>query len=86
LADDSPFAAREFIAGKDAMTPATDILTLDQESFSAAFRKSPMKRAKLSGLTRNAVAVLRNVCRRAEPPALEAGTPRDDPPRRDPTV
>jgi epoxyqueuosine reductase len=60
LADDSPFRAREFIAGKDAVTLATDILALDQESFSAAFRKSPMKRAKLAGLRRTAAVVLRN--------------------------
>ena len=46
MADDSPFAAREFIAGTDAVTLATDILALDQ----AVLGKSPMKRAKLRGL------------------------------------
>jgi epoxyqueuosine reductase len=60
LAADSPFWAREFIAGKDALTLATDILALDQDAFSAAFRKSPMKRAKLAGLRRNAAVVLYN--------------------------
>ena len=60
LADDSPFAAREFLEGKDAVTLATDILTLDQEAFSATFRKSPMKLAKLAGLRRNAEVVLTN--------------------------
>lgn len=60
LADDSPFRAREFIAGKDSLTPARDILALDQEQFSAAFRKSPIKRAKLRGLQRNAAVVLNN--------------------------
>ena len=60
LAADSPFRAREFVAGKNAMTLATDILALDQEAFSAAFRKSPMKRAKLAGLRRNAAVVLTN--------------------------
>ena len=60
LAEDSPFRAREFIAGKEAVTLATDILALDQERFSAAFRKSPMKRAKLAGLRRNAAVVLNN--------------------------
>jgi len=54
----SPFATREFIAGKDSDTLARDILALDQETFSAAFRKSPMKRAKLPGLRRNATVVL----------------------------
>jgi epoxyqueuosine reductase QueG len=61
LAEDSPFQAREFIARKDAVTLATDILALDQERFSAAFRKSPMKRAKLAGLQRNAGVVLENL-------------------------
>jgi epoxyqueuosine reductase len=60
LADDSPFRAREFLAGKDAVTLASDILALDQEAFSAAFRRSPMKRAKLAGLRRSAEAVLGN--------------------------
>jgi len=60
LAVGSPFAAREFVAGKDAVTLARDILALDQEAFSAAFRKSPMKRAKLRGLQRNAAVVLEN--------------------------
>ena len=60
LAEDSPFQAREFIAGKDAVTLATDILALDQGAFSAVFRKSPMKRAKLAGLRRNAVVVRAN--------------------------
>ena len=64
LAEDSAFRAREFIAGKDAVTLATDILALDQEAFSAAFRKSPMKRAKLVGLRRNAAVVVRNEAER----------------------
>jgi len=61
LADDSPFAPREFIAGKDARTLARDLLAQDDEGFRAVFRKSPMKRAKLSGLKRNAAVVLGNV-------------------------
>ncbi|MCC7054242.1 MAG: hypothetical protein IT355_13330 [Gemmatimonadaceae bacterium] len=60
LADDSPFRARKFIAGKDAVTLARDILALDQEQFRAAFRRSPMKRAKLAGLQRNAAVVMGN--------------------------
>ena len=69
LAEDSPFRARGFLAGKDAVTLAQDILALDQDAFSAAFRKSPMKRAKLAGLQRNALAVLVN---QAQP--TDAGT------------
>ncbi len=42
------------------MTLSMDILALDQEQFSAAFRKSPMKRVKLAGLRRNASVVLEN--------------------------
>jgi epoxyqueuosine reductase len=34
---------------------------MSQEEFSAVFRKSPMKRAKLRGLKRNAAVVLGNV-------------------------
>ncbi len=60
LADDLPFEAREFIAGKDPVTLATDILTLDQDAFSAAFRTSPMKRTKLEGLRRNTEVILQN--------------------------
>ena len=45
---------------KDAVTLARDIMALDQDAFSAAFRKSPMKRAKLGGLRRNATVVLSN--------------------------
>ena len=59
-AEESPFRAREFIAGKDAVTLARDILALDHEQCSAAFQKSPMKRAKLAGLKRNAAIALEN--------------------------
>ena len=52
------FVAREFIAEKGARTLATEILAMTQDEFSTAFRKSPMKRAKLAGLQRNARTVL----------------------------
>ncbi len=55
------FAPRGFIAGKDARSLANDILALDDAGFRAAFRGSPMKRAKLAGLKRNAEVVLRNL-------------------------
>ena len=60
MADDSPFKVRDFLDGKDAVMLATDILALDQEAFSAAFRKLPVKRAKLAGLRRNAAVVRDN--------------------------
>ncbi|MFL5617323.1 MAG: tRNA epoxyqueuosine(34) reductase QueG [Gemmatimonadaceae bacterium] len=61
LPADSPFAPREVLAGKDARTFARELLAMTQEEFSAAFRNSPMKRAKLRGLKRNAAVVLANV-------------------------
>jgi epoxyqueuosine reductase len=54
------FAPREALAGKDARTLARDLLAMSQEEFSRAFAKSPMKRAKLRGLRRNAAVVLGN--------------------------
>lgn len=52
------FAAREFLANEGAKTLAEDLLAPSQDEFSAAVRKSPMKRAKLPGLRRNATVVL----------------------------
>ncbi len=60
LGEESPFAPREFLAGKDAPTLARELLAMTQEEFSAAFKNSPMKRAKLYGLKRNATVVLEN--------------------------
>jgi epoxyqueuosine reductase len=61
LPAESPFATREAIAGRDARTLARELLGMTQEEFSRAFSKSPMKRAKLRGLKRNAAVVLGNV-------------------------
>ena len=55
------FAAREALAGKDARQLARALLDMTQPEFSAAFKGSPMKRAKLRGLRRNAAVVLGNV-------------------------
>jgi epoxyqueuosine reductase QueG len=55
------FRPRAVIAGKDARTLALELLEMSQEEFSRAFKGSPMKRAKLAGLKRNAEVVLRNV-------------------------
>lgn len=40
-------------------TPVTDLLRMHQEEFSTLFRKSAVKRAKRSGMVRNAVILLR---------------------------
>jgi epoxyqueuosine reductase len=62
------FAPRKFIAGKDASTLARDLLAVTQEEFSTAFKGSPMKRAKLRGLQRNAAVVLANISDRRPSP------------------
>ena len=55
------FQERDAIAGKDARTLAHEILAMNDEQFRAVFKGSAMKRARLSGLKRNAVVVLENV-------------------------
>jgi epoxyqueuosine reductase QueG len=55
------FAPREVLAGKSTRQLARDLLAMTQVEFSAAFKNSPMKRAKLRGLKRNAAVVLGNV-------------------------
>jgi epoxyqueuosine reductase len=60
LPHDSPFSAREMLVANGAQKLALDLLAMSQEQFSVAFRKSPMKRAKLRGLKRNAAVVLGN--------------------------
>lgn len=73
--DGSPFGARDVVEGKDAATLARDLLALDDDAFRAAFSKSPMKRAKLAGVQRNARVVLGNAGSRArmDRECLDAG-------------
>jgi len=54
------FAPRPAVADKDAPTLARELLDMSGEQFSADFKRSPMKRARLAGLKRNATVVLRN--------------------------
>jgi epoxyqueuosine reductase len=49
LPDDSPFAPRGAIAGKDARTLAREILATDPDTYRAAFRSSRMKRSEAAG-------------------------------------
>ena len=72
LPEESPYAPRAAIAGRDARTLARELLAMTQEEFSRAFNNSPMKRAKLQGLKRNAAVVLGNVGDREDVPVLEA--------------
>jgi len=54
------FRPRAAIAGKDAPTLARELLAMSDEDFRITFQGSPMKRAKLAGLERNAAVVLGN--------------------------
>lgn len=63
-ARESAFAERPAVAERAAGTLASNILEMDDELFRTEFRGSPMKRAKLSGLKRNANVVLRNIAGR----------------------
>ena len=63
---------RESLAEKDARTLAREILAMDDETFRAAFNGSPMKRAKLRGLKRNAAVVLGNMGTHDDIAPLEA--------------
>jgi epoxyqueuosine reductase len=54
------FRPRPAIAEKDSPTLAREILSMTDEDFRIAFKGSPMKRAKLRGLQRNAAVVVGN--------------------------
>jgi epoxyqueuosine reductase len=68
------FKPRPAVAGKDAATLARELLEMSQDEFSRAYKGSPMKRAKLRGLKRNAAIVLGNVGA-AEPQMLHVFRP-----------
>ena len=73
------FNARPAVADKDARTLARDLLQLSHAEFSAAFRNSPMKRAKLRGLQRTAVVVMGNISTDADLPLLKSMRQHDEP-------
>jgi epoxyqueuosine reductase len=79
LAGDSPYAARETLAGKDARTLARELLAMSPSEFSEEFRGSPMKRAKLRGLRRNSTVVLGNVGTPDDVPSLVAALSESEP-------
>lgn len=72
LPDTSPFAPREASGGKDARMLAHELRGMTQAEFSAAFRGSPVKRAKLRALKRNAAVVLGNVGSAEDVPARDS--------------
>jgi epoxyqueuosine reductase len=73
------FAPRGAIAGKHARTLSREILAMSQDEFSAAYKGSPMKRAKLRGLQQNAAVVLGNVGGADDRAALVCALDDDDP-------
>lgn len=72
------FRSRDFLTGKDARTLARDLLGLTQSEFSAAFKNSPMKRAKRRGLARNAAVVLGNIGTAEDIPVLQTALHHDE--------
>jgi len=70
--DPSPYATRAALGGKDARTLARELLAMSDAEFRELFARSPMKRAKLRGLKRNAAVVLGNVGTNEDISVLEA--------------
>ena len=54
------FDARPVLSSNDPLAISRDILAMNDATFRSAFKGSPMKRAKLRGLKRNAAVVLGN--------------------------
>jgi len=79
LPSDSPFAGRTTVSGRDAREIARDLLTASPEDFTASFKGSPMKRAKFSGLKRNAAVVLGNIGDDRDEDVLSAAAGDPDP-------
>ncbi|HET7552340.1 MAG TPA: tRNA epoxyqueuosine(34) reductase QueG [Gemmatimonadaceae bacterium] len=73
------FAPRSALSGKDARSLAVELLAMSQSEFSAGFRGSPMKRAKLRGLKRNSAVVLGNIGSPDDVPALAAALSDSEP-------
>lgn len=72
------FAPREVLLGRDVRTLARELLAMTQAEFSAAFKGSPMKRAKRRGLARNAAVALGNVGSPEDVRALVAALQHDE--------
>jgi epoxyqueuosine reductase len=72
--------AKEFEPRQDLVSPALERLaTMSAEEFQAVFRGSPVKRAKRSGLRRNAVLAMGNSGRTEFLPVLERLAEDEDP-------
>lgn len=71
---ESTFMAREAVD-----LPLRELLEMDEETFRASFRKSPVKRVKHRGLRRNVCVALGNTGGPDDLPALEKAAREDDP-------
>jgi epoxyqueuosine reductase len=54
------FKARDILRGRDAVDLGRELASIGEDDFRMAFKNSPMKRAKRSGLARNSAVVLKN--------------------------
>jgi epoxyqueuosine reductase len=73
------FDVRPALSSNDAVAISRDILGMDDLTFRAAFKSSPMKRARLRGLKRNAAVVLGNVGTVDDVAALRVAAQDSDP-------
>jgi len=71
-AREGAFEPRAAIAGKEARTLARELLAMSDDEFRMAFGGSPMKRAKLRGLKRNAAVALGNAGEIDDVPSLHS--------------
>jgi len=78
-ATESAFSPLERLAAPDARALARAFLATSPAEFSTALKHTPLSRAKLSGLKRNACAVLANAGTAADVQALTAALADDDP-------
>ena len=73
------FAPRDVIGSRDARSLARELIAMKDDPYRVAFKGSAMKRAKLSGLRRNAAVVLGNIGEAEDTDVLESASRDDDP-------
>ena len=66
------FRPRGLFDGRDARDIARDLVSMREQDYGESFRGSPMKRARRSGLARNAAVVLGNVGNKSDVELLES--------------
>ena len=78
-ATESAFSPLEQLASPDARELARAFLAMTPADFATALKQTPLSRAKLSGLKRNACAVLANAGTATDVPALAAALADNEP-------